>query len=177
MLKHAKPKGQTPVKSLGALKTLSQRNVGQTHGLTMSLMLGLTALYATVTCADTVYRCGDAYSSSTQCANGQATEVKPMSDLRITGQEKTNTAAHEMREAQTLEKQRRQAEHPPAQTAAVRLSTPSAFPPPIANIEPTPHSSTNKHAHKPQSPYFTAVDPKAASKKKSTAKAVPINHP
>jgi hypothetical protein len=80
-----------------------------------------------------------------------------------------------LREAQSLEKQRLQAERQAAQSAPIRLNTP---PPPLASTtsnEPLTNGKKRhgKQIHKSSSPYFTAVDPKAEPKKKSTAKAVP----
>jgi hypothetical protein len=132
----------------------------------LSLTLGCTTL---LTYADTVYRCGDAYSATSQCGNAAATEVKPTSVLHTSAPSKSNAAAHDLREAQTLEKQRRQAERQAAQTAPVHITMPSA--PVVAPAEPTPHKS--KHSRKAPSPYFTVKDPNAATQKKSTTKAVP----
>jgi hypothetical protein len=146
MLRKHKPKGLTPADFI-------------------HLALTLSACYITPTHADTVYRCGEAYSTSSQCANGTATEVKPSSVLNTTGPDKANSAMRDMRDAQALEKQPLQAEQQAAQAAPIRLSThsaPSAAPP-----------SKGKQASKPNSPYFTAVDPTTTLKNKSTAKAVP----
>jgi hypothetical protein len=140
---------------------------------TLILTFTLNAWCIMPTHAETVYRCGEAYSTSSQCANATATEVKPSSVLHTTGQ--TNNATSDLREAQVLEKQRRQAERQAIQTAPERVSAPHT-PPPIAtnNEALAPNGKRQgKHARKPNSPYFTAVDPTAAPKKKSTAKAVP----
>jgi hypothetical protein len=157
MQKQRQPKGLTPADYLKGLAFIFS---------TWSLM---------PTHAETVYRCGEAYSTSNQCANAVATEVKPSSILHTTGQDKNNAAASDLRDAQTLEKQRRQAEHQAAQTAPVRVSTPQTLPPIATNNEPLAPNGKHKgkHARKPTSPYFTAVNPNAAPKKKSTAKAVP----
>jgi len=155
MLKQLKPKGLTPADYLKGLAfTLSAWCILPTH-------------------ADTVYRCGEAYSTLNQCANATATEVKPASILQTTGQ--TSHATSDLRDAQALEKQRLQAERQAAQTAPVRVGAPH-IPPPIATSNPplAPNGKhQGKHARKPNNPYFTAVDPNAALKKKSTAKAVP----
>ena len=175
-----KPKGLTPAslqiwplhgKCVGGVPTLS----------TLILTFTLNAWCILPTHADTVYRCGEAYSTSSQCANATATEVKPSTVLHTTGQ--TNNATSDLRDAQALEKQRLQAERPSAQAAPIRLSTPntlSATPPPASgshNEQLTPKGKhKGQHARKLQSPYFTAVDPsanQAKPKKKSTAKAVP----
>ncbi len=148
MLRKHKPKGLTPADFIHLALTLSACCITPTH-------------------ADTVYRCGEAYSTSSQCANGTATEVKSSSVLNTTGPDKANSAMRDMRDAQALEKQRLQAEQQAAQAAPIRLSThnaPSAAPP-----------SKGKQASKPNSPYFTAADPTTTSKKKSTANAVPAS--
>ena len=157
MLKKHKPKGMSAPELWAAM-------------FCMATLMDSTAL------ADTVYRCGEAYSTSSQCANAAATEVKPSSVLHTTGQDKSNTATHELREAQSLEKQRVQSERQAAQSAPIRLNTPPLAPASSVNHEsltsaPKRHG---KHSRQPNSPYFTAVDP-TAPKKKSTAKAVPAN--
>ncbi len=166
MLKKIKPKGLTPLK----------------------LVYALVLLAPALALADTAYRCGDAYGPSAQCANGPATPVKPIAELRTTGpgSDPTNTAAHDLREAQTLEKQRLHAEQQAAQQA---LLQPIANTPVQRNATKAGHAekaplasshtdsvvrtkkSKAKHTRKAQSPYFTAVDPTAHPKKKSTAKA------
>jgi hypothetical protein len=155
---------------------LTQR---QSKGLTpvnylKGLAFTLSAWCILPTLADTVYRCGEAYSTSSQCDNAAATEVKPSSVLHTTGP--TNNATSDLREAQALEKQRLQAERQAFQTAPVRVSA-LPTPPPIATSNPplAPNGRhPGKHGRKPASPYFTAVDPHATPKKKSTAKAVPV---
>ena len=157
MLQIHKPKGLTKAKFYG-------------------VMLCPLLLSSQTTLADAVYRCGEAYSTSSQCGNTIAREVHPSSVLHATGQADTT---RDLREAQALEKQRLQAERQSAQVTPVRLSTPSAAPPPgsVIHNEPVtnPGKHRGKHARKANSPYFTAVDPNAAPKKKSTAKAVPAN--
>lgn len=186
MLRNHKPKGLTPADFLQSLPPCG-KNVGnmQTRWL-IRLALTLSAWCITPTHADTVYRCGEAYSTSSQCANGVATEVKPSSVLQTTGSDKGNTATLDLRDAQALEKQRLQAEQQAAQAAPIRLSAPSApsaapLPSSVIRHEPSVNKGNRrekgkgKHARKPNNPYFTAVDPTAAPKKKSTAKAVPAS--
>jgi len=124
--------------------------------------------------ADTAYRCGDSYSPHAQCANGPAAPLAPTSELRNAGQDKAN-ASSDLRQAQALEKQRRQAERQAAETAPVRFSAPLAQPASATHHAPQPQSSKRqaKRTGQAPSPYFTAVDPNAAAQKKSTAKAVP----
>ena len=177
MLKQRQPKGLTPA-SLQILP-LCGRRVDDAPTLNTPLFISLTfALSAWCimpTHADTVYHCGEAYSTSSQCGNTAATEVKPSSVLHATGQDKSNTATSDLRDAQALERQRLQAERQAAQTAPVRVSAPNTPQPiPTNNESLAPNGKRQgKHARKPASPYFTAVDPNAAHKKKSTAKAVP----
>ncbi len=136
MLKKIKPKGLTPLKLVNALMLLAPA----------------------LAVADTAYRCGDAYGPSAQCANGPATPVKPTAELRTTGPTPANTAAHDLREAQALEKQRLLAEQRAAQQALLQ---------PVANT-PVPLNAVKAgNAKKTASPYFTAVDPTAHPKKKS----------
>lgn len=125
--------------------------------------------------ADTVYRCGDAYSSFEQCANGQAVEVKPRLDWVTSSPSKARTASQDLREAQALEKQRLQTEHQAAQTAPpARLSTTNAEVTPAIHAASTPHRGQSKPYHRGTfSPYFTARDPNAPAQKKATTKAAP----
>ena len=152
----------------------------------ISLALTFNTWCITATQADTVYRCGEAYSASSQCSHGTATEVKPSPVLHTTEPDKTDTATRNLRDAQALEKQRLQAEQQAAQAARIRLNTPSA-PLAAASLSNVNHNEPSankgnrrekgkgKHARKPNNPYFTAVDPTASPKKKSTAKAVPAS--
>ncbi len=167
MLRNHKPKAQRATKCFAA-------------------MLGAAALVSHLALADTAYRCGEAYSTSSQCANGVATEVKPSSALHTTGPDKGNVATRDLRDAQVLEKQRLQAEQQANQAAPIRLSAPSA-PSTTPHPSSVPHNEPNankgnrrqkgkgKLARKQNNPYFTAVDPTAAPKKKNTAKAVPAS--
>jgi hypothetical protein len=185
MLKKLKPKRLTPTDFLRGLppcdRNMSDALTRNTSWLIrVALALMLNAWCITHTHADTVYRCGEAYSPSNQCAHDAAREVKPSSVLPTSGQDKNNTAANDLREAQVLEKQRLQAERKVVQSAPIRLSTPTAPPPIATSHQPLTQSDQRrgKHARKPQSPYFTAVDPSAKNakpKKKSTAKAVPTD--
>jgi hypothetical protein len=183
MLEKLKPKRLTPADFLKRLHSC-RGNVGnaRTHNtrwlIRLLLALTLNAWCITHTHADTVYRCGEAYSTSSQCPHEAAKEVKPSSVLPTSGQDKNNTAASDLREAQALEKQRLQAERQAAQSTPIRLNTPTAPLSIVTSHEPLTQSGQRKgkHARKPQSPYFTAVDPStknAKQKKKSTAKAVP----
>jgi len=174
MLKNHPSKGPSPAELSHALRECSS-GPHLAQRLTQHICFALCVVYTTQTHADTIYRCGESYSTSSQCGNTTATEVKPSSVLHTTGPEKNNSVTQDLREAQSLEKQRLQAERQATQSAPIRLSMP-----PSAPASATSNASlTNlpkrhgKHARKANSPYFTAVDPNAASKKKSTAKAVP----
>lgn len=158
MLQIHKPKGLTKAKFYG-------------------VMLCPLLLSSQTTLAEAVYRCGEAYSTSSQCGNTIAREVHPSSVLHATGQADTT---RDLREAQALEKQRLQAERQSAQTAPIRLSTPNTpseahLPSSVTHNEPVTNQGKHreKHARKSNSSYFTAVDPTAAPKKKSSAKASP----
>jgi hypothetical protein len=174
MLRRHKPKGLSPSNFLWAWL---RRCTGLSHAQRLTVYISFIFYAIAPTQADTIYRCGEAYSTSNQCGNTTATEVKPTSTLHTTGQDKNYTTNSDMREAQSLEKQRLQAERQAAQSAPIRLSTP---PPSLASTtsnEPLTNGKKHngKQIRKPNSPYFTAVDPKAEPKKKSTAKAVPAS--
>ena len=186
MLRKHKPKGLTPADFLQRLPPYGGNVVITQKRWLIRLALTLSACCVTPTHADTVYRCGEAYSTSSHCAYGAATEVKPSPVLQTKGPDNGNAATRDLRDAQALEKQRLQAEQQAAQAAPIRLSAPSApstAPLPSSAIHAEPSASNGnrrekgkgKHARKPNNPYFTAVDPKAEPKKKSTAKAVPAS--
>ena len=173
MLKRQQPKELKPVELLERLPLLGRR-VRNTP-LRPYLVISIVAWRLLPAYADTVYRCGEAYSTSTQCGSTAATEVKPTSVLN-TGIGR-NTSAHDLRDAQALEKQRLQAQRQAVQTAPVQINAPHAQTPAAAKNEPTIHNSKRQHTRRPASPYFTAVDPNTPHKKKSTAKAVPAASP
>ncbi|WP_310610749.1 hypothetical protein [Limnohabitans sp.] len=138
-------------------------------------VLGAAMLLTHIAFADTVYRCGNAYSTSNQCGHTAATEVKPSSVFNNSGQEKSNAPNRDLREAQALETQRLHAQRQALQAAPTQVNALSAPPVDFSSNDALtqPNKPRGKHARKPPSPYFTAVDPNAAPKKKSTAKAVP----
>ncbi len=174
MLRNHRHKGQGRADFLLQLLSCGT-GLNQAQRLTVRICFVLCALNATQPQADTIYRCGDAYSTSSQCGNTTATEVKPSSVPHSIGQDKNNFATQDLREAQALEKQRRQVERQAAQSAPIRVNTPSSAPASTASHERLTNTPKRhgKHVGKPNSAYFTAVDPNAAPKKKSTAKAVP----
>lgn len=174
MLNNLHLKGLTPPNLLTTLMRLSSHRMCNACRLGRCGILMLLAASTALGHADTVYRCGDAYSASEQCAHGPATQVNPSAELRTTGPSQASTAVHELREAQALEKQRLYAERTAAQAARQQLLSKSSAQPNSANtLVADTQKRQAKKAHKVHSAYFTAVDPTASSKKKSTAKAVP----
>jgi hypothetical protein len=156
---------------------LKQPRKGWTPTDAWPFCLALLALCHLTLRADTVYRCGNTYSPFNQCTTGPAEEIKPNAGQHSAQSMPSNTAAHDLREAQNLEKQRRQTERQGAPSTPVRFNTAR---PPMAreeNTEPQPRREHNRYEPKRQSPYFTAVDPNTPRKKKSTAPAVPSNNP
>ena len=144
-----------------------------------AVALGLSTGHLSLTWADTVYRCGEAYSASALCAHGPVSELEPLAEPHTPNIEKGNTTTDELREAQALEKRRLKSENQTIQSTPARGSVPSASLGAITRDQHLPQqpNSNKKRARKIQSPYFTAVAPNAIQKKKSTAQAVPANNP
>ena len=130
-------------------------------------------LVAASTHADTVYRCGNAYSASDQCTNGPPSEIKASAALRDRAPEKPPRIANDLQEADLLEKKRLLAEHQAAQNAPVRFNPSANHVNPNHSPERNPIPSQGRRLRKPFSPYFTAKDPNAPSKKKGNATALP----
>lgn len=176
MLKTHTPKGLTLAKTfaIATLHGLWRYGTG-TRCVSIIVMLSgvLALLGVNAALADTAYRCGNEYSPNFQCANGSATTIQTATELRITGQDKANPRS-DLREALALEKQRLQGEHQAAQTAPVLISTPRSQPTSVTPSDLLPQKGKRKRKHgiNKASPYFTAVDPTASPKKKSTSKAV-----
>jgi hypothetical protein len=141
--------------------------------------LGLCTGHFSHSWADTVYRCGEAYSASAHCHQETASELKPQVAPRASSVEKSSASALELKEAQALEKRRLQSEREAIQSVPARISSPSEALGATTKDEylPLHANSTKKRTRKIQSPYFTAVAPNANPKKKSTAQAVPANNP
>lgn len=176
MLTQHNPKELRPAKFARALPRCSARLVPvPSLAIHICVCFVLWAVTATLTQADTIYRCGEAYSTSSQCDNAVASEVKPAPGLRSTGPNPNAALSSNVRDAQALEKQRLQLERQATFSAPIRLNTPAFAPASTANTEPmVPHAKRHgPYGKKLQSPYFTAVAPSAAPQKKSTAKAVP----
>jgi len=181
MLKKYKPKGLTQG-NFWSMPRLHGIDANFEPFLKTSRLMNLALTFFTCfsTHADTVYRCGEAYSTSNQCIQEAATEVKPSSVLHTSGPVKSSTTSIDLRDAQALEKQRLQTERQAAQSAPISLSTTNAPKSVITSHELIAQSDKHKgkHARKTQSPYFTAVDPsakKAKPKKKSTSKGAPTD--
>ena len=81
----------------------SQKLRGPTPSDFFAAILSLVVWLSHPALADTAYRCGDAYSTHAQCANGPAAPVQPTAELRHAGQDSAN-ASSDLREAQALEK-------------------------------------------------------------------------
>ena len=112
--------------------------------------------------AEAVYRCGNSYSRSAQCAQEAATEVNAHTEPRHQASTPKAAAANEQREADALEKKRLQAERLAAQNLPVHVITAPAQSQSAATSETL--GQRQKH-QKPQSPYFTAKDPLKPAKK------------
>ena len=106
LIKH-KSKGSTATKSLVAVVSV------------------MTVLSHTVS-ADTVYRCGEAYSTSSHCANGVAAEVKPSSVLQTAEPDKGKAATRDLRDAPRVKREGKQETDQPALVARERIAYISA---------------------------------------------------
>jgi hypothetical protein len=123
--------------------------------------------------AANIYRCGNAYSSTSLCANGHAEEINTHTEPRYNSLQPTSPAVTELREAEALERKRLASENrvgkqnPPRvivtspSTHGLSANTATA-----AQTQPTPNRRV-PHL------YFTAKDPQALPKKKGNAQALP----
>ena len=127
MLTKHKPKGLRQAKFLGALPRCAV-GLGHVQHLAFNTCVGFALCAVTLTQADTIYRCGEAYSASSQCGNSVASEVKPTSALHSTGPNKNDTSSSDLHDAQALEKQRLQLERQATSSAPIRLNTPALAP-------------------------------------------------
>ena len=114
--------------------------------------------------AEAVYRCGNSYSRSAQCAQEAATEVNAHTEPRHQASTPKAAAANEQREADALEKKRLQAERLAAQNLPVHIITAPAQ---SQSAETSQTQGQRQKLQKPQSPYFTAKDPLKPAKKTS----------
>ena len=112
--------------------------------------------------SESVYRCGNSYSGTTQCAQETATEVTAHTEARQHVAAPTNTATQDQREADALEKKRLQSERLATQNQPARV----VVVPGQNQTATTPVTPRHgQRLHRPQSPYFTARDPNKPVKK------------
>lgn len=158
-------------KSKGQKPTRFSVHQGSMHIASLSIVLLLPIAQPQ---AETIYRCGDDYSTSPICADGRSTAIRTPSESHTTERDKTSTAAHDLREANALEKNRLRLEsraslRAPAQAMGthqnIQLSEPDA---PAADVR-----HNGRYTRRLQSPYFTAKDLNSPPKKKSSAKTLP----
>jgi hypothetical protein len=138
----------------------------------LSISVGLITLGSVE--AETVYRCGDEYSTSAMCADGPSAEIKTHAEVRTPTHDGTSPAARDLRDAEALEKNRLRSEKQAAQSIPPRMMdmrqnlTASNIDETATNLYPR-----GLRHRRPQSPYFTAKDPNTPPKKKGNAKALP----
>ena len=118
--------------------------------------------------AQTVFRCGNHYSTTANCADSVPA---PVQDTRAAEQAKAQERLTQQtqREAQALEKNRLQAER-----QATKVPLPPAWPSDKGATTSAVDADTlppPPHHRKKVSPYFTAKDGSAAPGKKTAAKA------
>ena len=138
-----------------------------------TVWLAWVILMSTPTFAASVYRCGNAYSASNACTEGDAVEIQTHRAGPPSQPSKTSPAFSELKEAQALEKKRLTSERRAETQTPPRVI---AISPNKANgieISTPTESYPTLHRRHAQSPYFTAKDPNAPTKKKSNAKALP----
>jgi hypothetical protein len=112
--------------------------------------------------AEAVYRCGNSYSRSAQCAQEAATEVNAHTEPRQHGATSNVAATQDQREADALEKKRLQSERLATQNQPARVVVVPG------QNQTAPPPETPRHGqrlHRPKSPYFTAKDPNKPVKK------------
>ena len=124
--------------------------------------------------AQTIYRCGDEYSTSAICAGGRSALISTPSESHTPAHDKTSSVTQDLREAEALEKIRLRSESRVVQNAPAQM---------MSTFQNTPAGSTdasaadirhsNRYTRRLQSPYFTAKDPNAPPKKKGIAKTLP----
>ena len=134
----------------------------------------ITLLTSTHLQAETVYRCGDNYSSSAMCADGRSAEIKTHAEVRTPTHDSISSAARDLHDAEALEKNRLRSEKQTAQNVPPRLMDTRQN----LTASNTDETATNLRPrgirnHRPHSPYFTAKDPNTPPKKKGNAKALP----
>jgi hypothetical protein len=138
------------------------------------ISLGLALLTSSHLKAETVYRCGDDYSTSAKCADGRSAEIKTHAEVRTSAHDSTSSATRDLHDAEALEKNRLRSEKQTAQSVPPRMMDTRQN----LTSSNTDDNATNLHPkglrhRRPQSPYFTAKDPNTPPKKKGNAKALP----
>ena len=129
----------------------------------LTVLLAAGGLPALTALAQTVYRCGNEYNDTPSCSSGSIVSVH---DARSEDQHKAQDRLTQQTQAQAdaLEKNRIKAEKQNPR------ATPSIASWPAKEVSPTQDSSTlgsptPRAHHKKTSPYFTAKDGNAKSKK------------
>ena len=149
------------------MEPLALQELIQSNPTRMGDLLRLIALIGLVggvgnSHSESVYRCGNSYSSSSQCASERATEVNAHSEPGHHVAAPKAMAAREQREADALEKKRLQAERQAVQQQPVQV----VISPPQTSASSPSQSSRHGAKHpKPPNPYFTAKDPNKPAKK------------
>jgi len=162
MQNQQKPRGQNPTRSSACLRWLRILSIGL-------LLLPHARLHA-----EAIYRCGDEYSSSAICADGRSAEIRTHVEPLIGSKDKTSSPAHDLREAEALEKTRLRSEsralqHAPAPMSYTQQNNSTG----TAETPVTGVRHGGRQTRRLQSPYFTAKDPNALPKKKGSTKALP----
>jgi hypothetical protein len=143
------------------------------HHLHALIRLLCTVLFATPSWAASVYRCGNDYSTSALCAQGDAVVITPNAEPQTSGPRKASISSTDAHEADALEKRRLNAENRATRQNATRvIVTAPSKPADIDSVPRTePHSASRRRPLK--SPYFTAKDPNGPPKKKGNAMPLP----
>ena len=162
MQNQQKPRDQNPTRSSACLRWWRFLSIGL-------LLLPHARLHA-----EPIYRCGNEYSSSAICADERSAEIRTHAEPLIGSKDKTSSQAHDLREAEALEKTRLRSESRALQHAPAPISYTQQNNATItteATVTDVRHGG--RHTRRLQSPYFTAKDPNALPKKKGSTKALP----
>jgi hypothetical protein len=136
--------------------------------------MGLLILTSADARTETIFRCGDNYSPSALCADGRSAVIQTPTETHVTLHDKTSTATRDQREADALEKARLSAEHRAMQNASAQIM--GTYPNNAVSHTDVPAADVRqngRYARRLHSPYFTAKDPNAPPKKKSSVKTLP----
>ncbi len=145
-----------------ALMELIRSNPLRREDVLRRIALSLVLLEVGSSHSESVYRCGNSYSGSSQCTQEAATEVTANTEPRQHAVTPNNTATQDQREADALEKKRLQSERLATQSQPARVVVVPG------QNQTAPPPETPRHGqrlHRPQSPYFTAKDPNKPVKK------------